>query len=157
MESSLQRATGGQRRGQHEASRPPSAQDSPLVAHPPSVLYELLHLAREHGVAFDQAWHDAIPHATQAAGARSERFRWSEAFESTRDAWHAAYARQEPTALEAAVAIVACDREVPTVERRYCGYCQKALPPDADPKRRYCDLVCQRAMHGRKAPAPIAA
>lgn len=127
------------------------------MASPAVVLRDKLAAARRDGRGFDHAWHDALPHATQAAIDRTERFRWSEAFESTRDAWRAAYLREEPTALEQAVALVGCDREAFAVDRRSCGYCARPLAPDAHHLARYCDLVCQRAMHGRKAPAAIAA
>ncbi len=107
--------------------------------------------SRRSGVAFPQAWPQALEAALSGA---DERDQWTKALLATQSAWEAAYDGKPATRPERALGLVGSDpeRDVPLPPgSRICRRCGEPIPPAKASNAVYCSRECQRGVHGRIA------
>jgi len=116
-----------------------SAPVSPWSLPRPAHLAAFLADARRRGLSFLDAWPGAM---SVVCGHAHERDVWLTAFRDTRDVWQRAYEGSAPLSrAEAALRglpLDLVDLDGAGIERRRCGHCGSAIPPERDPRARFC-------------------
>lgn len=115
---------------------------------------EQLEALRAGGMAFDDAWGEALDQVVADPD-------WAAALAATREGWWAAYERRVPRRAQRALHAVATDpdreslpADVSGSSLADCAHCGATLPPQHSGRRRlYCSGRCRRRAHVWRAAA----